>query len=639
VAIKTDRGVRRLLHDELCTGLGVPKSWATSYPPGSLVRRTVALHLLEYVTPNLLQMNTKSTEAWTLPMDPSAPIPVPEANHASQTVQTCFTSGENLGFTWRPPDISPGSPWNRETIRTLRSACNEYADAEAMFQEGLLRLDRHHRNYDDEGPNPTKLQLLWWEFPRERWDEIRDGCSMNFLRDPIRLIQPNSDMTDEQLDIAEEFLQELVSLGVLDEVDTAAVLTNFPIFCLPKPGQPGQWRVLADMQKGLQNEAIGADPTVFPKTLYILEQLYAGGFSAVVDLSKYFCNYPTVPEEHYFLGVISSKTGQAHVWAGLPMGSGSSPSNAGRGGASLMQTLQEKCKLYRGDLRHNTWWQSFTKTQDFDPTLSHGRYLLSAEDPLPAALIFGHWDDFLIHGSTWLKTALALKVFLDLCLAVGLLAHPGKLTCPPCQEVKYTGYLWNAEGVPTLTVPSHKVDKALALIEFAVDHGGNISRLCLAVVKGVLESLVDATPSPTGYTHLRSLEITIHPPGWEESYLPYYSFTTLLQRNTNDLQWRRRCLQANHGNTSRADRAEVLIPSFGDGSGTGTGGTVQYDVSLPLERWKAVWAAPVIHSTCSSNWKEVATLCLTLQRARSVPKRVRGCTFFYFTDNILHISV
>jgi hypothetical protein len=133
--------------------------------------------------------------------------------------------------------------------------------------------------------------------PRERWDEIRGGCSMNFLRDPVPLIQSNSDMTDEQLATAEEFLQELVALGVLEEVDSDFVLTNSPIFCLPKPGQPGQWRVLADIKKGSQNEAIGADPTVFPKTWYILEQLYAGGFSAVVDVSKYFYNFPTVPGE------------------------------------------------------------------------------------------------------------------------------------------------------------------------------------------------------------------------------------------------------------------------------------------------------------------------------------------------------
>jgi hypothetical protein len=137
-----------------------------------------------------------------------------------------------------------------------------------------------------------------------------------------------------------------------------------------------------------------------------------------------------------------------------------------------------------------------------------------------------------------------------------------------------------------------------------------------------------------GHTHLRSLEITLHPVGWEESYLPYYSFTSLSQRNANDLQWWHRCLQADRGQTSRADHAEVLIPSYGDGSGTGTGGTVQYDLLLPLERWKAVWSSLVLHAARSSNWKEAATLRLTLQRARANPHRVRGCTFFYFTDNI-----
>jgi hypothetical protein len=630
--IKTDRGIRRLLHDELCTGLGVPKSWALKYPPGSLVKRTLDLHLLEYITPNLLQLTPRSCDNTQEPDGQRAEFPVPKT-HPIKVVQHCVTAGDNLVFTWKPPDLSPGSEWTRETIRDLRVACDRYDNSDTLFQEGLECLARHRQNYDEDGPNPTKLQLLWWEFPEERWAEFRDGCSMNFLRDPTPLIQPNSDMTEEQLDIAEEFLRELVDLGVLLEVDDDYVKTNSPIFCLQKPGQPGQWRVLADMKKGLQNEAIGSDPTTFPKTSYILEQLYTGGFSAVVDLSKYFYNFPTVPEERCFLGVISSRTGKAHVWAGLPMGSGNSPSIAGRGGASLMRKLQETCQRYQGKIHHNTWWQAFSNEQKFDPGLSHGRYLISKEDGLPVVLVFGHCDDFLLHGPTWLKTALALRDFLDLCLRVGLLAHPGKLT-PPCQEVKYTGFLWNTEGVPTLKVPAYKVDKSLALIDFAISKRDSLSRLCLAVIKGVLESIVDATPARTGHTHLRSMEITLHPPGWEEAFLPYYSFTALSEKNMKDLHWWHRCLMVNHGRQSRAAHAEVLIPSFGDGSGTGTGGTVQYYQAMPLERWKAVWEAPVMHAMRSSNWKEVSTLRLTLQRAKSKKARVCGCTFFYFTDNI-----
>jgi hypothetical protein len=630
--IKTDRGIRRLLHDEYATGLGVPKHWARKYPPGGLVKRTIDLHLLEYITPNLLSPAPRPPDTSSERGRNVDSIPVPKTDPL-KAVQSCVSAGENLVFTWRPPDLSPGSEWTRETIRTLRVACDHYDDSENLFQEGLECLARHRKNYDAEGPNPTKLQLLWWEFPAERWDEIRQGCSMNFLRDPISLIQPNSDMTEEQLEIAEEFLCELVDLGVLLEVDSAYVKTNSPIFCLPKPGQPGQWRVLADMKKGLQNEAIGADPTTFPKTIHILEQLYSGGFSAVVDLSKFFYNFPTVPAERCFLGVVSSRTGKAYVWGGLPMGSGNSPSIAGRGGASLIRKLREACSRYQGEIHHNTWWKAFSSDQKFNPDLSHGRYLLSDEDGLPAVLVFGHCDDFLLHGPTWFKTALALRDFLDLCLRVGLLAHPGKLT-PPCQEVKYTGFLWNTESVPTLKIPSYKVDKSLALIDFALSNRNSLSRLCLSVIKGVLESVVDATPSRTGHTHLRSMEIILHPPGWEEAYLPYYSFTSLSDKSAKDLLWWRSCLTANHGRQSRAAHAEILIPSFGDGSGTGTGGTVQYYVSHPMERWKAVWDVPVMRMKRSSNWKEVATLRLTLQRAKAQKARVQGCTFFYFTDNI-----
>jgi hypothetical protein len=93
-------------------------------------------------------------------------------------------------------------------------------------------------------------------------------------------------------------------------------------------------------------------------------------------------------------------------------------------------------------------------------------------------------------------------------------------------------------------------------------------------------------------------------------------------------------LQANHGHASRADNASILVPSFGDGSGTGTGGTVQYCLDEPLQMWKAVWTTDArIHS---SNWKEAETLRLTLSRAKDSGRtEVRGCTFFYFTDNIV----
>jgi hypothetical protein len=161
-----------------------------------------------------------------------------------------------------------------------------YPDPGSLIEEGLLILRRHGGIYNAEGPNPTYLQLLWWMFPRQHWGDICEGSSMNFLVESRREVTPNSVMDEEKLVIAEESLNELVSIGVLIEVTPGEMVANGPHFCLLKPGQPGQWRILSDMQRGGQNEAIGPDPTVFPKPGVILEQMYTGGWLAVVDCQQ-----------------------------------------------------------------------------------------------------------------------------------------------------------------------------------------------------------------------------------------------------------------------------------------------------------------------------------------------------------------
>ena len=122
-----------------------------------------------------------------------------------------------------------------------------------MLAEGREHLDVHRRNY---GPNgPQYLQLLWWEFPCEHWNAVREGHSMNFLTEPEHMIQPNSKMMMEQCAISGEFVDELIDLGVLEKSDPVLkpVVTNCPLFVLPKPAQKYQWRVLVDMKKGGQN--------------------------------------------------------------------------------------------------------------------------------------------------------------------------------------------------------------------------------------------------------------------------------------------------------------------------------------------------------------------------------------------------
>jgi hypothetical protein len=437
---------------------------------------------------------------------------------------------------------------------------------------------------------------------------------MNFLTTPRCELTPNSDMTEQNICIAEEFIDKLVDLGTFVEVPKGEIVANGPLFCLPKPGQPDQWRILSDMRRGGQNDAIGSDPTVFPKSGVILDQLYAGGYSAIIDASKFFYQFTTRPEERKYLGCIHPRDPERHFqYGGLPMGSGNSPGVAGRHGAAFLRALRAASSLYQGTITANTWWHAFSDDHPYDPKLGHGRILLSDEDGLPACLIWAHCDDFMIHGPTLEKTTKALVAFMDLAVDVSLLCHPVKLTLP-AHSVTYTGLIFDSTTEPALLVTSKKRDKSIAMVEYTLRNYRKISRLALSVLVGTLESLVEATPGRIGHTYLRSLQGTLHPHGWTGSDLPYYSFAHLSPDDRAELAFWLWLLQQNPGRYARSFQSGTLVPSFGDGSGTGTGGTVVYKEEDPMEMWMGAWSPRVYQF--SSNWKEHRTLLATLERAR-----------------------
>jgi hypothetical protein len=338
--ISTPRGTsRRLLNDEIARGLGVPKQWLGEvYPMGQLIRRTVALHIFEALGP-------------LLTTDQGVETP-DDTQHETSNQAFVPPNAASEHFSWKPPDLSLTSNWTKARVSNLISSALLFQDPGPLIEEGLRILQRHRTNYTPYGPNPTHLQLLWWEFPEESWDNIRNGSSMNFIKRPPQETTLNSEMADEQIAIAEEFIKELVSLGVLIQVQPGKMVANGPLFCLPKPGQPGQWRVLSDMKRSGQNKCIGSDPTIFPKTGVILDQLYAGGYSTVVDASKFFYNFPTRVEDRKYLGGISPTDPNEHyVYAGLPMGAGNSPSIAGRHGAAVLRLVRSlHDKLFQANL-------------------------------------------------------------------------------------------------------------------------------------------------------------------------------------------------------------------------------------------------------------------------------------------------
>ena len=193
------------------------------------------------------------------------------------------------------------------------------------------------------------------------------------------------------------------------------------------------------MKKGGQNECIGSDPVFLPRTGHILEEMYAGGYSAVVDMSKYFYNIPTNPDDHPFLGLMHPITGILYAYFGLPMGSSNSPATASRVGNASIRQLRQKFDIFSGIGTANCFWTSFEEV-GYDPELGYG-FVLTNKHGL-AVKLYGFIDDFLIHGPTHEKTTRALHFFLDTAVDCGFCFHPKKLV-PPCQSVKYCGFIFD----------------------------------------------------------------------------------------------------------------------------------------------------------------------------------------------------
>jgi hypothetical protein len=177
---------------------------------------------------------------------------------------------------------------------------------------------------------------------------------MNFLEQPEEGVTPNAPMEPEELRGTEEFVDELVDLQVLTPPPPGVtVKCAAPLFVVPKPDEPCQWRVISDMKRGKQNQSIDKDPVFLRHPSHVLEQLYAGSYTAVGDACNIFYQFPTRKNEQ---GLLHPRTGEILVWTGLLMGSASSPGIAGRMGSSFLRLLKLRyLNLFGGTAHENTW--------------------------------------------------------------------------------------------------------------------------------------------------------------------------------------------------------------------------------------------------------------------------------------------
>jgi hypothetical protein len=555
-------------------------------------------------------------------------------------------------WTWEPPNLQENHPWYQDRVESLKVAVEGMPEAAKLFNEGIRALERHRTNYSDEGPKC--LQLLWWEFPAEHWEDLREGSSMNFLIEPTGQLVLNAEMDDVELSAAGKFVDQLMALGVLQPAE-GKLLANCPLFCVDKPGQAGEKRCIADMKSGGQNSCIGKDPVYLTQKRSILAMMYANGWSAVADASKQFHNFATKPHERKYLGCIHPISGQHLVYCGLPMGSASSPAISCRITNGGMRTIRDREPVFQGKIHINTWATAMADGS-YDPRKGHGRVLIG-EDGLPAALIWVMVDDYFIHAPTKRKCQEAFSVFMNNMVRLGFICQCVK-TSPPAQRQKFCGMIFDTTKIPTLLIPSAKISRARATITRIRDLNsrGNLTRLSASVLGGLLQSLVDATPSRQGQTYLRSLYDNIHHTSELYGRKLYYTTFQLAEPTIQDLHWWDEFLILNPGQTSRAGHMRTMGVTWGDGSGTGTGGTfeeVQHTAEPTIDTWMGTWAPHV--SSFDSNWRELRTLLWTMERLnrkahptqdsgrtsflakspRPAKGSVEGGTLFYFTDNMV----
>lgn len=635
--VQVDKGIRRIQIEELAKAKGVPKEWQPASRKKRKLWRTV-VSLLTVV------------HLWTAAMDSlgnwmRVRSPQGKTRNDSQHLDSLQDGPERITSSeweapksdtseWEVPDLKEGSDWYKSRIHSLRHAIQNLANPKQLFEDGVQALARHGLNYTLQGPQ--QLQLLWWEFPEEHWEPLREGCSMNFLILPGGELQMNTKMDEAEKATAGRFVDELVKLGVLLPA-IGKLRANCPLFCVDKPSQPGEKRCIADCKKGGQNACMGQDPTFLVRNDEILPLLYEGGWSAIADASKQFHNFPTRPDERRYLGCIHPITEAELVYAGLPMGTSNSPAIACRINNGALRQLRSESPRFHGVVRENTW-RTKLAGEPYDPHLGHGRVLMSPEG-LPSSRIWAMVDDYFIHSPTKQKCRAAFAEFMDYMLRLGFICQKVK-TSPPAQVQKFCGLLFDTQGIPRLQIPPAKVSRSLATLQFVIKMNvrGTLSRLTVAVMGGLLQSLVDATPARLGQTYLRSLYDNVHYTCPLTGKDLYYTSIELSESTLADLGWWLAFLRLNPGNPSRSGSAGHLTVDWGDGSGTGTGGTSETfnDTAglLPMQTWMGAWAPHVHHF--SSNWRELRTLVWSLERhCQADRKDMQGGTVFYFTDNIV----
>ena len=174
-----------------------------------------------------------------------------------------------------------------------------------------------------------------------------------------------------------------------------------------------------------------------------------------------------------------------------------------------------------------------------------------------------------------------------------------------------------------------------------------MSRLIVSMVVGFLQSLVPATPGNIGATFLRPVYEDLHLLSSRtalQTKESYFYEMDLSERSRICLRWWIDALSLGLHRISQPIDVATLGISWGDGSGTGAGGTFNLATNqgksdvVQLDVWRGVWSLPVL--SFSSNWKELRTLLTTLENEQTnCLGRITHRRLLYLTDNMVTYDV
>eukprot|EP00957_Ditylum_brightwellii_P099846 7607516-Ditylum_brightwellii.AAC.1 len=277
------------------------------------------------------------------------------------------------------------------------------------------------------------------------------------------------------------------------------------------------------------------------------------------------------------------------------MGSVSLAGIAG-GKMAAVETELRKHPLFQGKIQINLITAPYMG-QRLDPALLEYRLELNDKGhQIP--IIWIYCDNFLVHGATHKECCEAVMVVMDTLLRLGLLVRLSKIKWPVHRQ-QFCSFIYDITSTPRIEVPIDKQDNVISLLTYLESIPPHLSYLALSVVVGRLQSMVSTTLGNVRATYLRHLYDILHADdgsGILPIHLAYFYYSaTLIEEALSEVDWWKEYLFSMACAVSRPSDPMVLATTWGDGSGTGTGGTFCLVLSKDSaqsneEWWIGVWA-------------------------------------------------